>query len=231
MPPMQQAIAFAPTVQKLIVLVGFLCWSGVYWQMWRRGVRDQSFGMPLVALCVNITWEIVFTFFSDGPMPVKVVNGLWLGLDLAVLATLLRFGRGDYASAFVRNAFFPLVAAVFAVAALVVPAFKVAFADTTGGISATFTTMLLSALLVAMLVRRDNVRGQSIYIGLLVLFGDVAGWAMNHIAHAEVQPNIPILWVNAANACIVACNLVYLDLYRRICRRDGVPLWSRFVAW
>ena len=228
---MHQAIAFAPAVQKLIVLVGFLCWSGVYWQMWRRGVRDRSFGMPLVALCVNVVWEIVFTFFADGPMPVKVVNGLWLGLDLAVLSTLLRFGRDDYASAWVRDSFYMLVALVFAMAALVVPAFKSAFADTTGGISATFTTMLLSAQLVAMLVRRDNVRGQSIYIGLLVLLGDVAGWAMNHIAHAEVQPNIPILWVNAANVCIVACNVVYLVLYWRISRRDGVDPWSRFVAW
>lgn len=222
-----EPVHFSPLAQQVIPLLGLLCWSAVYALMVWRGIKDRSFGMPLTALCVNVVWETVFTF-SDGTPPVfRAANGLWLVLDLAVLGTLLKFGRDDYAEPLLREIFYPLIAFVLLLAAVAVVSFRAAFQDIFGGISATLTTLLLSAQLPALLVRRNRVTGQSLYIGIFVLLGDLAGWAMNHIAKAASQPNIPILWVNAANVCIIACNLLYLALYWRVCRRDGVNPWRR----
>ena len=41
--------------------------SGIFWTLtyvpiiW-RGFLDQTYGMPLAALCANLSWEFIFSF-------------------------------------------------------------------------------------------------------------------------------------------------------------------------
>ena len=215
-------IHFSPFEGDLIALGGLVFWVLAYALMVRRGFRDKSFGMPVTALCVNLAWEVIFLFSSGTPLKFRIGIGSYLALDLVVLYTCLRFGRADYPSPLMQRYFNTWIAFIFGLALVAVSAFKQAFADTYGGISATFTTLLLSTQLVALLVRRNGVSGQSFYIGLCVLVGDAFGWVMNYVAQDGPQPNIPIPWVNAANFCILTCNVLYLVLYFQICRRDGL---------
>lgn len=218
---------FSPLAQNLWALAGLVFWILAYLLMIRRGLRDRSYGMPVVALCLNIAWETYFSLFSDAQLANKVGYGLYLAADLGVLYTCWRFGPDDFRSPLQKRFFRPIVLILLVGGFALVRQFAISFDDTYGGISATFTTLLLSVLMVGMILRRDSVAGQSLYIGLLVLVGNLAGWVMNLIAHQTVQPNIPIPWVHLANLAIVVSNLAYLWLYRQVARRDGIDLWQR----
>ncbi len=44
-----------------ILLGSGLFWTVTYLLIIRRGFRDQTYGMPLVALCANLAWEFIFS--------------------------------------------------------------------------------------------------------------------------------------------------------------------------
>ncbi len=50
--------------------------------------------------------------------------------------------------------------------------------------------MLLSVLMLAMILRRNSIKGQSFVIGLVILAGDICGCVMSLIAKQTVDPNI-----------------------------------------
>lgn len=220
-------MTFSPLAQNLWALGGLTFWTIAYILMIRRGLRDRSFGMPMVALCLNIGWETFFTLFSDAQLANKVGYGIYLAADLGVLYTCLRFGPEDFESPLTRRWFRPMTLATLVGGFFLIRQFSLRFGDVYGGISATFTTLLLSVLMVGMILRRNDVRGQSLYIALLVLVGNICGWVMNLIAHQTVQPNISIPWVHTTNVLIVVANILYLMLYLHVAKRDGVALWSR----
>ncbi len=39
-----------------------LFWIITYILIIKRGFQDKKYGMPMVALCANISWEFIFTF-------------------------------------------------------------------------------------------------------------------------------------------------------------------------
>jgi hypothetical protein len=53
-----------------ILLVGTgIFWTITYLLIIRRGFLDHTYGMPLIALCANLTWEFIFSFvFPQGPV-------------------------------------------------------------------------------------------------------------------------------------------------------------------
>jgi hypothetical protein len=66
-----------------ILLVGSgILWTVTYLLIIRRGFLDHTYGMPLVALCANLSWEFIFSFvFPHGPVQ-RPVNVVWFSLDL-----------------------------------------------------------------------------------------------------------------------------------------------------
>jgi len=219
---------FSPLEQNLWSLGGLGAWTIVYLLMIRRGFKDKSFGMPVLALCINIGWEFYYTTFAAAPFANKIGTGIYLIADLGVLVTCIKFGKDDFDSPLIKKYFYPIIAASLIGGFLLVRQFDQSFHDPVGGTSATFTTLLLSVLMLAMILRRNSVNGQSFIIGIAVLVGDVCGWAMNLIAYQTVDDSISVPWVNLINIILIACNVAYLFLYMKIAKRDGIPLWKRF---
>ena len=57
-------------------------WALAYVLIIRRGFLDATYGMPLVALCANVSWEFIFSFVHPhGPVQ-RPVNIVWFLLDL-----------------------------------------------------------------------------------------------------------------------------------------------------
>lgn len=221
-------IQFSTTAQNLWSAGGLLFWIIVYILMVRRGFKDRSYGMPIVALFVNVAWESYYAFFTDVPMMNKVGAALYLVFDIGVVWTAIKFAKDDFDSALIKRYLNHVMIVTTVAAFFLIAMFDRAFNDPFGPLSAGFTTMLLSILMLCMLFRRDSVKGQSFYIGLFILLGDVAGYFMTLIAKQTVQDNIWIPWVNTVNAIIIGCNIVYLILYVQVARRDGVNPWTRW---
>jgi hypothetical protein len=61
-------------MQTIISVIGGIFWILTYVFIISKGFKDKTFGMPLIALCANISWEFIFSFvFPYGP-PQSYIN-------------------------------------------------------------------------------------------------------------------------------------------------------------
>jgi hypothetical protein len=98
--------------------VGCVLWIAAYVLIIRQAHRDGAYGMPMLALCLNITWEGV-AFLSPNPVPLwKWIEGLWLGIDAVLLWQLIRYGRTSALPPTLKPWFFPLLIGTLTVCAL-----------------------------------------------------------------------------------------------------------------
>jgi hypothetical protein len=214
-------------LHNLSSLVLTLSWVLAYVLMIRRGFLDKSYGMPMIALCLNVSWEFCFTFLTDIETTYRIANGVFFVFDAGVLYTCYRFGREDFDWPILRARFGTFLTAGLLLALVGVYLFVTAFDDTYGGLFAAINTPLYSALLVAMLLRRNSVRGQSLYIGLAILVGDAAGYIPTLYAQQQGQVDVPPLWIGTYYAYTLLLNVAYVGIYCYIARRDGVRPWRR----
>ena len=212
---------------NLSSLVLTVSWVLIYILMIRRGLLDRSYGMPMIALCLNICWEFNFTFLTSIEPVFRVFNGLFFFFDLGVLYTCFRFGKDDFDWPLLKAWFRPILVSCLALSFACVFFFVRAFGDTYGGLSAAIIMPVYSALLIAMLLRRNSVRGQSLYIGLAILFGDSSGYLPTLYARQMGWTSTPVLWINTAIVVTLLLHVLYIALYCYVARRDGVSLWGR----
>ncbi len=77
-------------------IIGDVLWMLAYIFTIRVGFRDHSYGIPLVALCLNFSWEFVFSLVIRPESKLRLaLTLLWLALDCVILYQLLRWGRAE----------------------------------------------------------------------------------------------------------------------------------------
>lgn len=109
--------------------------SGVFWLLAYiliiyRGFKDQSYGMPIVALCGNLAWEIIFGLGIETGCPaswstcpatlIQIRNFIWMLFDFVILYTVLKFGRKYFTKPLVKKYFTWIVLGGVVVALLVI---------------------------------------------------------------------------------------------------------------
>jgi hypothetical protein len=145
-------------------------WTLTYVLIIRRGFIDEIYGMPLVALCANISWEFIFSFlYPHGPVqhPVDLV---WFSLDLIILFQLLRYGPREFAD-LTKREFYAMFGLALATSFCAILSVTQEFDDWDGAYSAFGQNLLMSALFVAMLRARGSARGQSVPIAIFKMLG------------------------------------------------------------
>jgi hypothetical protein len=154
-----------------ILLVGSgVLWTITYLLIVRRGFLDHTYGMPLVALCANLSWEFIFSFvFPQGPVQ-RPVNIVWFSLDLIILYQLLRFGPREFPRLH-KRLFYGMVALALLTAFFAVVSVTLEFEDYDGAYSAFGQNLMMSVLFIVMLHSRGSLRGQSLSIALTKLGG------------------------------------------------------------
>ena len=209
-------------------VIAVLAWLGAYALMIRRGFKDRSFGMPIVTLCLNVVWEGWYGFVSDMPLGQRLPNIIWFGFDLAVLYTCLKFGAEDFKDWPLFHKWFkPVVWSLIPIAIVLHWGFITALNDSHGAYSASLNTLAYSFLLIAMLLRRNSVRGQSLYIALCVLIGDCVGfWVMLFVTQ-YFQTDVAPEFIYGLYPVIVLLNVVYVGLYIHVALRDGINPFTR----
>jgi len=83
-----------------LVLVGIsgICWTIVYIELIRNGIKDKACGMPLFALGLNIVWEFLYSidgFFisKEFIMAQNIADLAWALCDIAILCCWFKYGR------------------------------------------------------------------------------------------------------------------------------------------
>src|SRR5690242_13024355 len=152
------------------MIIGGIFWSLTYVLIIRKGFMDKTFGMPLAALCANISWEAIFSFFHPSSAPQLYINYAWFGLDTIVVYQFLRFGKKEF-----PNLSASLLYIVFSFA-LVMAFCTVLFVtyefnDWQGAYAAFGQNLMMSILFINMFLSRDDLRGQSLYVALFKMLG------------------------------------------------------------
>ncbi len=192
--------------------------SGLFWTLtyilviW-RGFRDQTYGVPLVALCTNISWEFIFSFVYPPGGAQHIVNIIWFSLDAIIFFTLLKYGSREFAD-LSKGAFYAMVGLAL-VATFCTVLFMTNEFDPQGAYSAFIDNVLMSTLFIAMLYARKSLRGQSLSIAVSKMLGTGMASLAAYLYSSLFEDSIlfPFLFV-----AIFVFDLIYL----------GMVAWKRF---
>lgn len=230
--------------------------SGVFWLLAYiliiyRGFKDHSYGMPVVALCGNLAWELIFglgietgcpaTWSSCPASIIQARNFIWLLFDFFILYTVIKYGRRYFTGILQR--FFPvIIVAGIGIAFLLIytivqefwiqnvwnvavdgqtPAFLPLRIQGGSYYTGFGLNFVMSLLFIFMIMRRGNVEGQSVYIAASKWLGSLAAYAFM-LADGVQTPVVNVLY-----GATFAFDIVYIWLVYRTARAAGINPWRR----
>jgi hypothetical protein len=147
-----------------------LCWTLVYLLVIRIGLRERTYGMPIVAFASNISWEFLYAFVRPSNGVQHGINIVWFVLDCGIAYTVIRFGPDEFPY-LSRKVFYGCLIALFALAYPAVDLVGTQFDHGDGLFAAFGMNLMMSALFIAMFTARPAGRGQSIGIATAKLAG------------------------------------------------------------
>ncbi len=205
-----------------LLLGSGLVWSLTYALMIWHGFRDQTYGMPLVALCAIISWEGIFAFVHPPATIQRTVNQVWFALDVVILLQLLWYGRHEFPD-LAPASFYALCGLALATSFAAVLLISAEFNDW-GGVYAAFgQNLMMSVLFITLLYRRRSLRGQSRGIAFCKLLGTALALLAfdQYTAISRRSVLLPFLYLT-----ILGYDMLYLALVARQQRaavraRDG----------
>ena len=200
--------------------------SGVFWTLTylliiRRGFHDKALGMPVVALCANISWEFIFSFIYPHGSPQIYVNVVWLLFDSVIVFQALKFGVRDFPGSVPTKLFYPFFTLTLLLSFSAVLFVTREFKDWYGKYAAFGQNLMMSALFVTMLVKRNSAAGQSLFIALFKMIGTL----LASILFFRLVPSSELL--KFFYVAIFIFDLIYTVMLYQMLRREDIAPWSR----
>ena len=207
----------------VIDIVGGTMWAVVYALLIKRGFQDKACGMPVLVLCINFGWELLALTLRPVP-EITPTAYLCVPLDAVIFVQCMMYGPDDFEAPVIRRFFRPIVLSTLVYMTAVVFLFETRFHDEFRYASAYLDNLTMSALFIAMLLRRGNVRGQSMYIALCKLVGTALISVELLRTHRDPEP--AFLALLAAGTFVL--DVVYSVLLYGKLREERIPAWARF---
>lgn len=202
------------------MMIGGLFWSATYILIIRRGFKDKTFGMPMAALCANISWEAIFAFVTPHGAPQLYVNYVWFALDAVIVVQFLKYGKKEFPN-IPRWQFYAAFALGLSIAIPMILAVNYELEDTVGAYAAFGQNLMMSVLFVMMLINRKGIGGQSFYIALFKMIGTGLSSTAFYFFRPVTQESVllPLLFV-----AIFVFDLIYtVGIYCK-CKNNGMSL-------
>jgi hypothetical protein len=207
------------TIKILLTVISGFCWTIVYIEGIRLGLKHKSYAMPIFALALNLAWELLHAILGLTRKPdlQTFINCIWFIFDLGILWTYLRFGRKYFPAQFAI--WFPIwTILVLSTAFLLQYAFVRQFGAFLGGAYAAFLqNLLMSVLFINMLVGRGSREGQSLTIAVSKWIGTLAPTILFGVIGSRTLGGPNFLMLVAGGLCSVF-DLIYIVMLAR--RRD-----------
>jgi hypothetical protein len=210
-----------------IVALCFVFWLVAYVLIIRWSFKEKTFGMPISALAGNIVWEGLFShYFPPSFWLLQLGNTAWIGFDLLILIAAWKYGPDDFSDPFVKRWLRTMLILGMVVATWIeIPIVRV-YNDVHGQMLGWGQALMMAILFIAMLLRRNSLKGQSIYIALAMVLGNI--FAYLWCAYFPDTP--PLLDPSVNRAFLVATgffNVVYVVMIWQKSRALGVNPWKR----
>ncbi|MDQ3848651.1 MAG: hypothetical protein M3261_06820 [Thermoproteota archaeon] len=207
------------------MIIGGIFWSLTYILIIRQGYNDKTYSMPLAALCANISWEAIFSFIHPHSPPQLYINYVWFILDVFIVFQFLKFGKSEFPNFSIKQSIASFVfALVLAFCSVLFITYE--FDDWRGAYTAFGQNLMMSILFVSMLLNRNSLRGQSIYIAIFKLLGtgisSLAFYLYQPISQGSLL--MPFLYIS-----IFVCDIIYLSLIYQKYREHKLPIFGKVV--
>ncbi|WP_323036447.1 hypothetical protein [Pararhodobacter sp.] len=222
-------------------------WALTYIGIIYRGFKDQTYGMPIVALTLNLSWEIVFALFIPpygsadaglipyGGLKAQMIFLIWATLDLVILYTFFKYGYKHFAKVYnITRAQW-----IGFTVAMLIFSFFIMY---TGGLFfwefeeyfrndqiegakliAFVQNALMSISFIAMFYMRGSTDGQSFTIAWAKWIGTSMTGGVIYILSR------PDEWyfVGTFIAAVFVADVYYMVIVYRALRRQGINPWTR----
>lgn len=149
---------------NLVGAAGCISWAIAYILIIRTAYRDKAPGLPMVAIALNFSWELLASFVFPNPVPLwHAFDRLWLVIDVIIVIQLLKYGREYQRIPEIRRYFYPIVGIVFAMGFIGQYTFVADYPDRLGLVVAFMINLVMSILFVFMYFdRREHRKGISV---------------------------------------------------------------------
>ncbi|WP_310501652.1 hypothetical protein [Paenibacillus qinlingensis] len=194
-----------PNQMELFLQYGLaIFWTVTYILIIIQGFKDRSCGMPIPAICANITWEFLFAFVMPFHPLQMIVSLVWLLLDCVILFQAVYFAKPEYPPRLLLPAIFSLLV----IALLLHVGMIVEFHDQEGKYTA-FGINLMMSLLFIKLPFKQGLQGQTIYIAYYKMIGTLCASVLCY----SLYPDSILLLLLAV--LTTAADIVYIVIVHR----------------
>ncbi|WP_298887496.1 hypothetical protein [uncultured Serinicoccus sp.] len=157
-------------------------WTAAYLLIWRASVRDRTFGMPALAACLNLTWELLYftggvIYWRDYGTDIHlqtVVNGLWLILDIGILWQVAKYFPDTLHLTSPKQRFSVLMGLILGALAYQFAILLATDPENGARLSAFIQNLYMSGAFIVLLLSRRTRLGQSLTAAWCKLLGTLA---------------------------------------------------------
>ena len=208
--------AFNPlTWYNLIGALGCIFWVLAYLFILKRCFADKSYGLPLVAICLNFGWEILASFVFPNPVALwHLFDRIWLVVDVLLVYQLWRWGRAEQVVPEIARFFHPVVVGTFALGVWGQYAFVDSYRDRLGLVGAFGVNLIMSILFVFFyFARRGTGRGLSRAGAVCKMLGTLGTAIECHWVVRLIDPELAgLAFLNFLSVAIFAFDCLYIYL-------------------
>jgi hypothetical protein len=148
--------------EMLAAIIGSVLWVLAYILMIRKGFQDQTYGLPLLAITLNFTWEFIYVFiYPPVNRTVLWLRIAWLVFDVFNVWLLVRYGKAIQSVPEIRQHFYSVLLFTFALCYVGHLVLHHRLADHSGEESAYSINFIMSVLFVFMYFNRRDLKGLS----------------------------------------------------------------------
>jgi hypothetical protein len=187
--------SLTPLELGLLLACG-LVWTVTYVLLILQAHRSRLTGMPYFAVCLNITWELLFALLHPHPWPQRGIDLVWLALDLLILTQTLRLFPYHQPPLSLSFTAFALGTAATLLTLLAVHWSWAQQLDEYGAYSSFVINLFMSVAFVVLLMTREpRGSGQSLAVGVGKLLGTACSSAAFYLLSEGTNALLNVLFI------------------------------------
>ena len=151
----------SPLVMGVLIFAN-LMWAIAYVLIIYHGFKYKTYGVPMVAICLNISWEFIYSFIIMDPNPIRLLlYRIWFVLDCIIIFQLFIYGKKAQLLPYLKEHYHVFLVTTLISAYFGMTYFIAYYDDHTGAESALIINLLMSVLFVFLFLQRNTMRGLS----------------------------------------------------------------------
>jgi len=170
--------SFVSSMAGYAAVLGDSLWLVTYILVLVVGFRQKTYGIPLLAVALNFSWEFYFAVLAPpAAIAERVIHTIWFAVDVVIVWQLFRYGRAAQSIELVKRHFPAVVITTIGLTLVGEVSYhsltvgNSVFADTKGAGMAYLINLVMSVLFVFMYFGRPYGRGLSYGVAWTKLLG------------------------------------------------------------